>query len=249
MRTAVVWALLCAATLPGPSAAAYAPQAPPIGAYTPQAPTIGADVLQALPAAGYAPQAPPAAGYAPHAGYAPAPPAVSVTVAVTDGRDDAEAGKRLDYRITVHNLGPTAVHGARIEQEMPATTTSATAPGATVEGHGVGRQKAVWRSDLPAHDIQVFTASAVLGDRTERTDRTGSAAPGTLRAAATVCVYVDESFAPTACSGDLDDLPETQADAGAGGGWGWWAAAAAAAALFGPGVVRAVRRRRGTAPR
>lgn len=240
MRTAVVCALLCAATLPGPPAAAHAPQAPPVGAYAPQALPVAAHVRQQLSAAAYVPQASPAAA------YAPAPPAVSVTVAVTDGRDDAEAGKRLDYRITVHNLGPTAVHGARIEQEMPATTTSATAPGATVEGRGVGKQKAVWRSDLPAHDIQVFTASAVLGDRV---DRAGSAAPGTLRAAATVCVYVDESFAPTACSGDLDDLPETRADAGAGGGWGWWAAAAGAAALLGPGVARAVRRRRGAAPR
>ncbi|MGW7485357.1 hypothetical protein [Streptomyces sp. NPDC054786] len=221
MRTAAVCALLCAATLPGPSAAAYAPQAPLT--------------------AGYAPRAPRTAGHAPQA-----PPAVSVTVAVTDGRDDAEAGKRLDYRITVHNLGPTDVHRARIEQEMPATTTSAAAPGATVEGHGVGRQKAVWRSDLPAHDIQVFTASAVLGDRA---DLTGSAAPGTLRAAATVCVYVGESFAPTACSGDLDDLPETHAEAGDGDGWVWWAAAAAAAALLGPGVARAVRRRRAAQPR
>ncbi|MGW7577699.1 hypothetical protein [Streptomyces sp. NPDC054765] len=196
MRTAVVCALLCAATLPGPSAAAYAPQAPP---------------------------------------------ALSVTVTVTDGRDDAEAGKRLDYRITVHNLGPTRVHGARIEQEMPATTTSATAPGGTVEGRGVGTQKVIWRADLPAHDIQVFTATAVLGDRA---GRTGTGAPGTLRAAATVCVYVGESFAPTACSGDLDDMPETPLEGGGGDNWGWWAMAAAAAALLGPGVARAVRRRR-----
>ncbi|KOG41499.1 hypothetical protein [Streptomyces decoyicus] len=200
MRTAVVCALLCAATLPGPSAAASAPQAPP---------------------------------------------AVSVTVAVTGGRDDAESGRRLDYRITVHNMGPTEVRGARIEQEMPATTTSATAPGGTVEGHDVGQQKVVWRSDLPAHDIQVFTASAVLG---ARTGPTATAAPGTLRAAATVCVYVDDSYTPTACSGDLDDLPETHAEAGGGDGWMWWAGAAAAAALFGPGVVRAVRRRRAAQP-
>ncbi|MCR8579360.1 hypothetical protein [Streptomyces sp. Isolate_219] len=199
MRTAVVCALLCAATLPGPSAAAYAPKAPP---------------------------------------------AVSVTVTVTDGADDAESGKRLDYRITVHNLGATEVHGARIEQRMPATTTSATAPGGTVEGHGVGEQKAIWRSDLPAHDIQVFTATAVLGGRSDLAAASaGPAAPGTLRAAATVCVYVGESFAPTACSGDLDDLPETSPE-GEGGGWMGWAAAAVAMALLGPGVVRAVRRRR-----
>ncbi|GES31673.1 hypothetical protein AB0G60_11930 [Streptomyces angustmyceticus] len=210
MRTAVVCALLCAAALPGPSAA-------------------------------YAAQAPPAARHAPQA-----PPAVSVTVAVTDGRDDAEAGRRLDYRITVHNLGATTVRGARIEQEMPATTVSATAPGATVEGRGEREQKAVWRADLPAHDIQVFTASAVLGDRT---GDTGSAAPGTLRAASTVCVYVGGSYAPTACSGDLDDLPETRAQAASGGGWVGWAVAAAVTALFGPGVVRAVRRRRAPQPR
>ncbi|MEU8783378.1 hypothetical protein [Streptomyces sp. NPDC048637] len=198
MRTAVVCALLCAATLPGPPAAAHAPKAPP---------------------------------------------AVSVTVTVTDGVDDTESGKRLDYRITVHNLGATEVHGARIEQRMPATTTSATAPGGTVEGHGVGEQKAIWRSDLPAHDIQVFTASAVLGGRADLAASAGPAAPGTLRAAATVCVYVGESFAPTACSGDLDDLPETSPEGG-GGSWVGWAVAAGVMALLGPGVVRAVRRRR-----
>ncbi|MGW3007954.1 hypothetical protein ACWC9R_03810 [Streptomyces sp. NPDC001219] len=197
MRTAVVCALLCAATLPGPSAAAYAPKAPP---------------------------------------------AVSVSVAVTGGVDDTETGKRLDYRITVHNLGATEVRGARIEQRMPATTTSATARGGTVEGHGVGEQKVTWRSDLPAHDVQVFTATAVLGGRTDATSSAGPA-PGTLRAAATVCVYTGDSYAPTACSGDLDDLPETAAESG-DGGWVGWAVAAGATALLGPGVVRAVRRRR-----
>ncbi|MFE1174446.1 hypothetical protein [Streptomyces sp. NPDC058773] len=198
MRTAAVCALLCAATLPAPPAAAYAPKAPP---------------------------------------------AVSVTVTVTDGVDDTESGKRLDYRITVHNLGATDVHDARIEQRMPATTTSATAPRGTVEGRGVGEQKVIWRSDLPAHDIQVFTATAVLGGRAEVAATAGPAAPGTLRAAATVCVYVGTSYAPTACSGDVDDLPETEPDSG-GIGWVGWAVAAGATALLGPGVVRAVRRRR-----
>ncbi|WP_432141274.1 hypothetical protein [Streptomyces sp. bgisy084] len=194
MRTAAVCALLCAATLHAPSAAASAPKAPP---------------------------------------------AVSVTVTVTDG-DDTESGKRLDYRITVHNLGASEVHGARIEQRMPATTTSATAPRGRVEGHGVGAQKVIWRSDLPAHDIQVFTATAVLGGRA---DPAASAAPGTRRPAATVCVYVGESFAPTACSGDVDDLPESTPES-EGGSWMGWAVGAGATALLGPGVVRAVRRRR-----
>ncbi|WP_435604219.1 hypothetical protein [Streptomyces sp. bgisy130] len=194
MRTAAVCALLCAATLHAPSAAASAPKAPP---------------------------------------------AVSVTVTVTDG-DDTESGKRLDYRITVHNLGASEVHGARIEQRMPATTTSATAPRGRVEGHGVGAQKVTWRSDLPAHDIQVFTATAVLGGRA---DPAASAAPGTRRPAATVCVYVGESFAPTACSGDVDDLPESTPES-EGGSWMGWAVGAGATALLGPGVVRAVRRRR-----
>ncbi|WP_330478110.1 hypothetical protein OG301_18770 [Streptomyces platensis] len=198
MRTAVVCALLCAATLHAPSAAASARKAPP---------------------------------------------AVSVTVSVTDGADDTESGKRLDYRITVHNLGASEVHGARIEQRMPATTTSATAPGGRVEGHGVGEQKVIWRADLPAHDIQVFTATAVLGGRAEPADPAASTAPGTRRPAATVCVYVGESFAPTACSGDVDDLPESTPES-EGGSWMGWAVGAGATALLGPGVVRAVRRRR-----
>lgn len=200
MRTAVVCALLCAATLPARSAAAPAPQAPP---------------------------------------------AVSVSVAVTDGADDTETGRRLEYRITVHNLGADEVRGARVEQRMPATTTSATAPGGTVQGQGNGGRKITWRTDLPARDIQVFTATAVLDDRP---GRTATAAPGTLRAAATACVYVGGSYAPTACSGDLDDLPQTDAEGEADDGWGWWGVAAAAAALLVPGVVRTVRRRRAATP-
>ncbi|MGA5560239.1 hypothetical protein ACPCUV_03505 [Streptomyces platensis] len=198
MRTAVVCALLCAATLHAPSAAASARKAPP---------------------------------------------AVSVTVSVTDGADDPESGKRLDYRITVHNLGASEVHDARIEQRMPATTASATAPGGRVEGHGVGEQKVIWRTDLPAHDIRVLTATAVLGGRAEQADPDASTAPGTRRPAATVCVYVGESFAPTACSGDVDDLPESTPES-EGGSWMGWAVGAGATALLGPGVVRAVRRRR-----
>ncbi|MFF2806057.1 hypothetical protein ACFVT2_02560 [Streptomyces sp. NPDC058000] len=166
---------------------------------------------------------------------APAPPAIAVTV--TDGVDRAEAGQRLDYRITVHNLGGDQVTGARIEQEMPATTVSATATDGTVEGEGTGEQKAVWHADLPAYDIQVFTAGAVLG---ARRDLGTSAAPGTLRAATSVCVYAGADAAPLACSGDLDDLPESQPEPEHGDGAGW-AVAALAGALLVPGVVRAVR--------
>ncbi|GAB7032376.1 hypothetical protein AB0G35_03070 [Streptomyces sp. NPDC021749] len=209
MRTPVVCALLCAATFPGPSAAAQ-----DVRAHAPQT--------------------------------AQAPPAVSVTVAVTDGTDDAEAGRRLDYRVTVHNLGADDVHGVRVEQRMPATTTSVTAPDGVVEGRGTGEHKVTWHADLPAHDIQVFTAEAMLGDRP---GGAATAAPGTLRAAATACVYLGGSYAPVACSGDVDDLPESRAeDAAGGGGWAWWAMAAAAAALLGPGAVRAVRRRRTAGP-
>ncbi|MGW2408118.1 hypothetical protein ACWCXK_26805 [Streptomyces sp. NPDC001739] len=202
-RAAVVCALLCAATLPGPSALAYARQ------------------------------------------VAQAPPAVSVTVAVTDGTDDAEAGRRLDYRVTVHNLGTEDVHGVRIEQRMPATTTAVTAVDGVVEGRGTEERKVTWRADLPAHDIQVFTAEAVLGDRPAGA---ATAAPGTRRAAATACVYLGGSYAPVACSGDVDDLPESRAEEADGGGWAWWAMAAAVAALLAPGSVRAVRRRRAAGP-
>ncbi|WP_043265138.1 hypothetical protein [Streptomyces sp. CT34] len=192
MRTAVVCALLYAATLPAPPAA-------------------------------------------------PVPPAVSVSVSVTHGVDRADAGRRLDYRITVHNLGAADVHRARIEQEMPATTVSATAAGGTVDGHGTGRQKVVWRADLPAHDIQVFTAGAVLG---APRDLDTTAAPGTLRAASTVCVYAGPSAAPTACSGNLDDLPTSRSGPERRDQWVWRGAAALICALFVLGAVQAIRRGR-----
>ncbi|MCK7623816.1 hypothetical protein MUU72_12025 [Streptomyces sp. RS10V-4] len=175
-------------------------------------------------------------------GAAPAPrpaPAPAVAVAVTDGVDRAAAGTRLDYRITVQNLGATDLPGARIEQEMPATTDTATAPGGTAARDGTGGWLAVWRADLPAHGTQVFTSAAVLGTRPD----TGAAA-GTLRAATTVCVHAGPSAAPLACSGDLDDLPAPGAEPERAGGRTAWAVAAVVCALFAPGVVRAVRRGR-----
>ncbi|SHM60673.1 DUF11 domain-containing protein [Streptomyces yunnanensis] len=177
--------------------------------------------------------APPAAAPAPLD-----PPAVEVTV--TDDVDHAEAGQQLDYRITVHNLGADEVPGARVEQELPATTVSATATDGTIEDEATGGRKAVWHTDLPAYGIAVFSAGAVLGAR-QSPDT--SAAPGTRRAATTVCVYTARSAAPLACSGDLDDLPESRPEAEHGNGVGW-AMGALACALFAPGVVRAVRRGR-----
>ncbi|ANZ17633.1 conserved repeat protein [Streptomyces noursei ATCC 11455] len=176
---------------------------------------------------------------APPAAPAPLdPPAVAVTV--TDDVDHAEAGQRLDYRITVHNLGADEMPGARVEQELPATTVSATATGGTVEDDATGGRKAVWHTDLPAYGIAVFSSGAVLG---ARQSPDASAAPGTRRAATTVCVYAARSAAPLACSGDLDDLPESRPEAEHGNGVGW-AMGALACALFVPGVVRAVRRGR-----
>ncbi|MFE6686143.1 hypothetical protein ACFVFQ_06655 [Streptomyces sp. NPDC057743] len=176
--------------------------------------------------------APPAAAHVPQD-----PPALSVSV--TDGVDRAEPGQRLDYRITVHNLGPDEVPGVRVEQEMPATTVSATATDGTVEGEGPGEQRAVWHVDLPAHDIAVFTSTAVLGDHRPAGP---NPAPGTLRAATTVCVYVAPSAAPLACSGDLDELPDSRPEPERGSGQMGWMVTALACALFAPGVVRAVRR-------
>ncbi|KUL36016.1 hypothetical protein ADL22_25965 [Streptomyces sp. NRRL F-4489] len=196
MRTAAALAVLCAAVLPAPHAAAPAPRTPP---------------------------------------------APAVSVAVTDGVDRAEPGMRLDYRVTVRNLGTADLPGARIEQELPATTASATATGGTAEQDGAGGWRAVWHADLPAHGVRDFSASAVLGTR--RDAGTGAAA-GTLRAATTVCVHAGRSAAPLACSGDLDDLPAPGAEPEEAGGRTGWAVAAAACALFGPGVVRAVRRGR-----
>ncbi|MFG2890433.1 hypothetical protein [Streptomyces sp. NPDC048248] len=195
MRTAAVCALLCAATLPGPSFAAPARQAPPGG---------------------------------------------PVSVTVTDGIDRAEPGDRLGYRITVRNLGDTDLSATRTEQRMPATAASVSAEGGTVVRRGSGEQRAVWRSDLPAHAVREFTATAVLG---ERPAPAATAAPGTLRANTTVCVYLGGSGAPSACSGDADDLPATREEDG-DDGWVWWTLALVVCALLASGVLRAVRRHR-----
>jgi hypothetical protein len=235
--TASVCALLCAATLPAPSTAlAHDRRAAPVLAYDRRATPALAHDRRATPALVRVRQAPPAA---PRDRQAPL--AVAVSVEVTDGVDHADAGQRLDYRVTVHNLGATGLPGTRVEQQMPATTAAATADGGTVVDDGTGARKAVWRTDLGAYDERVFTASATLG---ERPTPAGTTAPGTLRAAVTVCVYVYGQAAPAACSGDLDDLPETHPE-GPGTGLVWWAVALGVCAVLAPGVRRAVRRRRG----
>ncbi|MCB5908672.1 hypothetical protein [Streptomyces pinistramenti] len=176
----------------------------------------------------------PAQATAPSHPLAP-PGAPQVTVEVTDGVTDAAAGDRLDYRVTVRNLGATALHGARVEQRMPATTESATAPG----GRVTADHTAVWHTDIAAHAERRFTASAVLGERADA----ATAAPGTLRAATTVCVYATASAAPASCSGDADDLPESRPGSAAGQTpWSHW--------LIGAGLLGAAallfRGRRGT---
>ncbi|MFH8556966.1 hypothetical protein [Streptomyces celluloflavus] len=257
--TVAVCALLCAAALPAPSTAlAHDCRAAPALAHHHRAAPALAHHHRAAPALTHDLQAAPALAHDRRVAPAPAlvrvrpvppaaprdreaPPAVAVSVDVTDGVDHADAGQRLDYRVTVHNLGATGLPGTRIEQQMPATTAAATADGGTVVDDGTGARKAVWRTDLGAYDEQVFTASATLG---ERPTPAGTTAPGTLRAAVTVCVYVYGRAAPAACSGDLDDLPETHPE-GPGTGLVWWALALGVCAVLAPGVHRAVRRRRG----
>ncbi|GAA3188365.1 MULTISPECIES: hypothetical protein [Streptomyces] len=140
----------------------------------------------------------------------PAPPQVAVEV--SDDTDAAEAGDRLDYRITVRNLGDAPLPGARIEARLPATTESAKAP----EGRVTDDHTAVWHADLAPGGLRVLTTSVVLGDRADGP----SAAPGTLRAATTVCVHAAGVAAPAACTGDIDDLPETHG--GTGPSWLSW---------------------------
>ncbi|MYU50592.1 MULTISPECIES: hypothetical protein [Streptomyces] len=234
--TVAVCALLCAAALPAPSTA-LAHDCRTAPAPRRAAPALAHD-RQVAPAPALV-RVRPVSPAAPRDRQAP--PAVAVSVDVTDGVDHADAGQRLDYRVTVHNLGATGLPGTRIEQQMPATTAAATADGGTVVDDGTGARKAVWRTDLGAYDEQVFTASATLG---ERPTPAGTTAPGTLRAAVTVCVYVYGQAAPAACSGDLDDLPETHPE-GPGTGLVWWAVALGVCAVLAPGVHRAIRRRGG----
>ncbi|MFF9482860.1 hypothetical protein [Streptomyces sp. NPDC014733] len=166
----------------------------------------------------------------------PAPPQVAVEV--SDGTDAAEAGDRLDYRITVRNLGDAPLRGARIEARLPATTESADAP----EGRVTDDHTAVWHADLAPGAFRVLTASAVLGDRPDGP----SAAPGTLRAATTVCVHAPGVAAPAACTGDIDDLPETHGGA-AGHPWLSWTSwtlwLLVAGLLTAAGLLRRGRRR------
>ncbi|MER5866515.1 hypothetical protein [Kitasatospora sp. NPDC002040] len=158
-------------------------------------------------------------------GAAPADqPVPRLSVALDNGRDQADSGDRVTWTLTVRNLGPEPATELRIEQSLPSGATparsadSATSADATVLGGtaswqhvslaGGTEKKLTFTADLPPADAR------------------------TLRSASTACVYPADSPAPVVCASDLDLLPagrralaDAARPAGAPPAY-WWTAAA-----------------------
>ena len=103
----------------------------------------------ALPALLLAVQAGPAAAATTDA------PAVSVTV--SDGREDAEPGDRLEYTVQVENAGAEAFAGS-VTLRVP-EFAEVEASGASIDG-----TVATWSAEIPAGASAQWEATAIVGD-------------------------------------------------------------------------------------
>lgn len=122
-----------------------------------------------------------------------APAAPQLSIAIDNGRATAAAGDRLNYTVTVTNLGTAKVKGVRLSQTVPSGATP-------VGGSGklVTRGAVRWTVDLPA------TKSVTL----HSTLRVAATPPADLLRLATVaCAQVSARATPLVCAADSDLLP------------------------------------------
>ena len=82
-------------------------------------------------------------------------PAVSVTV--SDGREDAEPGDRLDYTVQVENAGAEVFAGS-VTLRVP-DFAEVEASGAAIDG-----SVATWNAEIPAGGSAQWDATAIVGD-------------------------------------------------------------------------------------
>jgi uncharacterized repeat protein (TIGR01451 family) len=120
-----------------------------------------------------------------------APPELSI--AIDNGRTATTSGDRLDYTITVQNIGTTDVEGLRVSQTQPDGLRFESA-----DGGGTAQSGAVlWTVDIPRGTTgTVHTTMTVLATPDDL-----------LRLATVACVRTAADAPPIVCAAHSDQLP------------------------------------------
>lgn len=169
--------------------------------------------------------------------------APAVSVSVSDGREDAAPGDRLEYAVDVENAGAEAFSGS-VTLRVP-DFVELEASGATIEG-GV----ATWSIEVPAGGAMTLDAVATVGE-----------ASGNAYQVVTLAEVVDDRGAVLVRAADADTIPGADAPpavaglTGAGEGLPEWVMpvgivgavilAGSSFALFGAALARRNRPRMG----
>lgn len=121
----------------------------------------------------------------------PAMPQLSVTI--DNGRASADVGDRLDYTVTVQNLGTADMSGLVVRQTQPAALQieSADADGAKEPG------QVTWTVDLGRGETKTFHSTMTVE----------STPSELLRLASVACVSPSKEAPPLVCATHSDQLP------------------------------------------
>ena len=124
---------------------------------------------------------------------APDPAAPQLSIAIDNGKTATMTGDKLDYVITVQNLGVADLDGLRVNQSLPPGMDfgTADADGAVDAGY------VIWTVDLKATTTATF-----------HTTMTVTATPAELLRLATVaCASIAVDSPPVVCASHSDQLP------------------------------------------
>lgn len=144
------------------------------------------------------------------AAFASPDDAPAVSIAVSDGREEAAAGDRLRYTVEVENAGGQAFSGSVILRVPDFVEVEAS--GATVEG-----SIATWNLEIPAGGSAKWEAAAIVGD-----------APGDAYQVVVLAEVADGGGAVVVRAADADAIPGAPAPpavagmTGAGPGLAEW---------------------------
>jgi uncharacterized repeat protein (TIGR01451 family) len=167
-------------------------------------------------------------------------------IAVDNGREFTDKGDRLEYAVTVSNLGGAKIRDLLITQSVPAGATFESA-----DDRGVYRAgKVTWKLNLKASKNVVLRASMTVASTPDEE----------LRLATVACAQILTTGAPLVCASDSDQLPagaaaETaqraaeQIAAGSDSRVWWYAGGAVAVIGAAVGVLLVVRARSATSRR
>jgi uncharacterized repeat protein (TIGR01451 family) len=120
-------------------------------------------------------------------------PAPMLRISVDNGHTSAKAGDKLDYTISVENLGTEAANNLRISQTMPPGLTFRSA-----DRMGEARKDGVvWHVDIAPSSTMVLHTTMKLGATSDEV----------LRLATVACASVSAAKPPIVCASHSDELP------------------------------------------